>query len=145
MGYVIIGRPLGKPATNDEYEECDIPVREGRVENCRMKDIEKRIDFDEQGRQREKFVIHLHERDEKRFYRVMKDEIIGRELWVPAAKDENGTPDIPVREGRIEDYRIQFIEKRIDCDEQGHQREVVVIRLLKRKYICDYGKENNNT
>lgn len=65
----------------------------------------------------------------------MKDEIIGRELWVPVAKDENGTPDIPVREGCVGDYRIEFIEDRIECDEQGRQRRVVDFRLLKRKIM----------
>ena len=59
MGYVIKGDPLGKPPTNDEYEECDIPVREGRVENYRIQFIERRIDFDEQGRQRSVVVFRL--------------------------------------------------------------------------------------
>lgn len=65
----------------------------------------------------------------------MKDEIIGRESWVPVTNDEHQESDIPVREGCVGDYRIQFIERRIDCDEQEHQRGVVVIKLLKRKYI----------
>lgn len=59
MGHVIIGRALGKPATNDEYEECDIPVREGRVENYRMEYIEERIEGDDQGRQRRVVVFRL--------------------------------------------------------------------------------------
>lgn len=59
MGFLIKGVPLGMPATNDEYEECDIPVREGRVENYRIKDIEVDIDYYEQGLLRKMFVINL--------------------------------------------------------------------------------------
>lgn len=63
MRYVIIGRQLGKPATNGEYQECDIPVREGRVEDFRIKYIEERIDCDEQGRQRKVVVINVEKRE----------------------------------------------------------------------------------
>lgn len=75
MGYVIIGRALGKPPTNDEYEECDIPVREGRIENCRINYIEERIECDEQGRQRKEVVIHLHKRDEKKILQILQSRV----------------------------------------------------------------------
>ena len=60
---------------------------------------------------------------------------MAKELWGPATNDEYCAPDIPVREGRVEDFRIQYIEERIDCDEQGRQRRVVVFKLLKRKIM----------
>lgn len=59
MGFLMKGPPLGMPATNDEYEECDIPVREGRVENCRIEDIEEDIDYYEQGFLKTIFFINL--------------------------------------------------------------------------------------
>ena len=70
--------------------------------------------------------------------------IKGIPLGTPPTNDGYEECDIPVREGRVEDYRMKFIEERIDCDEQGHQRRVVVYKLLKLNE-CDYGKENNNT
>lgn len=63
MRYVIIGRRLDMPATNDEYQECDIPVREGRVEDYRIKYIEERIDCDKQGRERKVVVINVLKRE----------------------------------------------------------------------------------
>ena len=51
----------------------------------------------------------------------------------PPTNDEYEECDIPVREGRVEDYRIKFIEERIVCDEQGRQRRGVVFKLLKLK------------
>lgn len=78
MGYVIIGRALGKSPTNDEYEECDIPVREGRIENYRINYInyiEERIECDEQGRQRKEVVIHLHKRDEKKILQILQSRV----------------------------------------------------------------------
>lgn len=59
MKVEIRGLPLGTPAPDNEYEECDIPFREGRIENFRMEFIGERIDCDEQGRQRRVFVFKL--------------------------------------------------------------------------------------
>lgn len=61
----------------------------------------------------------------------MKDEIRGVPLGMPPTNDEYEECDIPVREGRVENYRIEYIEERIECDDQGRQRRVVVFRLLK--------------
>jgi hypothetical protein len=53
----------------------------------------------------------------------------------PATNDEHQECDIPVREGCVGDYRMKFIEERIECDEQGRQRRVVVFHLLKREIM----------
>lgn len=74
MAYVIKGRPWGTPATNDEYETCDIPVREGRVEHFLLNYIEERIECDEQGRQRRVIVIHLHKRHEKKILQILQSD-----------------------------------------------------------------------